>query len=72
MHFDVTKCSFYLKGLPHFAVATDHKPLEGIFEKDLFEVQNPRLQRIREKTAAIYFHLRVGSWERTPYSRCFV
>ena len=28
---------------------TDHKPLEGIFRKDLFDIGNPRLQRIREK-----------------------
>ena len=49
VHFAVTKCSFNLKGLPHFTVATDHKPLERVFKKDLFEVNNPRLQRIREK-----------------------
>ena len=50
MRFAVSKFfSFCLKGLPHFTVATDHKPLEGIFKKDLFEVQNPRLQRMREK-----------------------
>ena len=49
VHFAITKCSFYSKGLPHFTVATDHKPMEGIFKKDLFEVQNPRLQRMREK-----------------------
>ena len=47
--FAISKSSFYLKGLPHFTVATDHKLLEGIFKKDLFEVQNPRLQRMREK-----------------------
>ena len=49
VHFAVTKCSFYLKGLLHFSVATDHKPLEGVFKKDLVEVNNPRLPRIREK-----------------------
>ena len=49
MHFAVSKCSFYLKGSPHFTVAADHKTLEGIFKKDLFKVQNPRLQRMREK-----------------------
>ena len=49
VHFAVTKRSFYLKGLPYFTVATDHKPLEGVFKKDLFEVNNPRLQRIRER-----------------------
>ena len=49
MHFAVDKCSFYLKGAPSFTVVTDHKPLEGIFKKDLFDIGNPRLQRIREK-----------------------
>ena len=58
VHFAVTKCSFYLKGLPHFTVATDHKPLEGVFKKDLFEVNNPRLQRIREKLLPYTFTLK--------------
>ena len=49
VHFAISKGSFYLKGLPHFTVAIDHKTLEGIFKKDLFEEQNPRLQRMREK-----------------------
>ena len=49
VHFAVDKCSFYLKGAPSFNVMTDHKPLEGIFCKDLFDIGNPRLQRIREK-----------------------
>ena len=49
MHFAVDKCSFYFKGAPSFTVMTDHKPLEGIFRKDLFDIGNPRLQRIREK-----------------------
>ena len=49
VHFAMTKCWFYLKGSPHFTLATDHKPFEGIFKKDLFEVQNPRLQEIWEK-----------------------
>ena len=49
VHFAVSKCSFYLKGSENFTVATDHRPFEGIFKKDLFEIPNPRLQRIREK-----------------------
>ena len=51
MHFAVLKCSFYLKGCESFTVATDHKPLEGVFKKDIFEIPNPGLQRIREKLA---------------------
>ena len=44
--------------LPHFTAATDHKPLEGIFKKDLFEVENPRLQRIWEKLPQYTFTLK--------------
>ena len=36
-------------------MATDHKPLEGIFKKDLFEISNPRLQRLREKLVEYSF-----------------
>ena len=49
VRFAVTKCSFYLKGADKFTVATDHCPLKGIFKKELFEIPNPRIQRIREK-----------------------
>jgi len=44
----VKKCHYYLKGIPKFTVVTDHKPLEGIFRKDLQEIDNPRLVRFRE------------------------
>ena len=40
---------------PEFTVATDHKPLEGIFKKDLFEISNPRLQRLWEKLVEYSF-----------------
>ena len=51
VHFAVSKCSFYLKGCESFTVATDHRHLEGVFKKDIFEIPNPRLQRFREKLA---------------------
>ena len=41
----IQKNSFYLKGLPSFLVLTDHRPLEGIFKKCLFDLPNARLQR---------------------------
>ena len=63
VHFAVSKCAFYLKGLPHFTAATDHKPLEGIFKKDLFEVQNPRLQRMREKLLLYTFTVKWVAWK---------
>ena len=46
----ISRCSFfYLKGAPSFNLVTDHKPLEGFFKKELFDIGNQRLQRIREK-----------------------
>ena len=38
------ECAFFLKGLPTFLVLTDHRPLEGLFLKDLFNLLSPRLQ----------------------------
>ena len=55
VQYAIDKCTFYLKGGPEFTVATDHKPLEGIFKKDLFEVLNPGLQRLREKLVEYSF-----------------
>ena len=54
-YFAIDKCSFYLKGGTHFTLATDHKPLEGIFAKDLYDIPNPRLQRLREKLVEYNF-----------------
>ena len=45
----IQKCSYYLRGLPTFEVWTDHKPLVGIFTKNICDLQNPRLMRMREK-----------------------
>ena len=42
-------------GLPNFTVVTDHHPLEGVFKKTIFDLPNPRLQRMREKLAAFNF-----------------
>ena len=51
IQFGISKCHFYLQGLPSFNIITDHKPLLGIFDKYIFEVDNPWLQRLREKNA---------------------
>ena len=45
----VQKCSYYLRGLENFEVWTDHKPLVGIFQKRICNLDNPRLMRMREK-----------------------
>ena len=51
----IQKCDFYLKGLPNFPVATDHRPLVGTFKKGISGLTNPRLQRLREKVAGYQF-----------------
>ena len=38
-------------------MVTDLHPLLGTFRKPLAEIENPRLQRIREKTAGYNFNL---------------
>ena len=45
----IKKSDFYLRGLPHFEIWTDHKPLVGVFSKGLNDLDNPRLKRFREK-----------------------
>ena len=51
----VTKCKYYLHGLQHFTVVTDHKPLVGIFNSSLDNLSNPRLLRMREKLTDYVF-----------------
>ena len=71
----ISKCSFYLHGLPKFTVYTDHRPLEGVFQKDLFSLASPRLQCMREKVAKYSFdvnwvpgktHYIAGALSRAP------
>ena len=46
----VRKCHIYLAGMPEFRLITDHRPLVPILNtKSLVEIENPRLQRLREK-----------------------
>ena len=51
----ICKCAFFLRGLSHFTVKTDHRPLVGIFEKNLMDMDNARLQRMREKVMEYNF-----------------
>ena len=51
------KSSFYLRGLPLFTIYTDHRPLQGVFHKDIFDLASPRLQRLREKIAMYSFQV---------------
>jgi hypothetical protein len=50
------QCHIYLAGLEHFRVITNHKPLLGIMNgTNLDAMENPRLQRLLEKTRAYHF-----------------
>ena len=47
--FAIEKCDFYLRGLKHFSIHTDHKPLVGLMRKELHNIPNDRLVRMRER-----------------------
>lgn len=55
--YAVQQCQFFLHGIPDFQVITDHRPLLGIFQKDLHELQNARLLRFRERLQMFPFEL---------------
>ena len=57
--YGVTKCRHYLLGIDHFTVVTDHKPLKGVFAKELPDIENARLRRYRERLTGYNFDL---SW----------
>ena len=51
----IKHCKFYLLGMAHFEVHTDHRPLQGVFKQGLQEVASPRCRALREKVAAFSF-----------------
>ena len=53
--WSIDKCRHFLFGCPTFRLVTDHQPLLGTFQKDLVELQNRRLQRLREKVTDYSF-----------------
>ena len=53
----IKKCKFNLHGKDNFAVVTDHKPFVGICNKNLDDLDNPCLQRMREKIIGYNFQL---------------
>ena len=48
----------YLRGLPSFEVLTDHRPLVGVFRKQLSLLENARLMRMREKIQEFTFEVK--------------
>ena len=57
--YGIMKCRHYLLGMDHFTVITDHKPLKGVFAKELPDIENARLRRYRERLTGYNFDL---SW----------
>jgi hypothetical protein len=51
----IKACRHYLVGCPSFVVKTDHRPLVGLFTKDMVAIDNPRLVRIRESVLGYVF-----------------
>ena len=52
----MAKCCLYLFGLQHFTLMTDHGPLLPILNHyTLDAIDNPRLQRLRQKAAPHVF-----------------
>lgn len=50
------KCKYYLLGLPQFSHITDHKPLIPLLNSYTLDcIENPRLQRLREKISGYVF-----------------
>ena len=50
------KTRYYVLGCKKLIVATDHRPLLGVFgDKSLESVENPRLRRLKEKSLAYSF-----------------
>ena len=50
VQYALEKCDYFVRGSPEIVVMTDHKPLKGIWNHELCEVNNPRLLRLRLKT----------------------
>ena len=54
--FGLESCKMFVSGCPYLIVAVDHKPLVPIFnDRDLDKIQNPRVQKFREKTLGYTF-----------------
>ena len=58
IQWSIKKCKFYLKGLEKFEVLTDHRPLVGIFNKQLNAIEKSRLMRMREKLTEYSFEVK--------------
>ena len=53
--FAIKDSKYYLHHAPRFTVITDHRALCGLWAKDLHQIENARLQRLREKVNEYVF-----------------
>lgn len=53
--YSLIDCKYYLLFGPNFRVFTDHRALVGLFKKNMADIENTRLQRLREKVAHFDF-----------------
>ena len=65
----IKHCKFYLLGMKHFAVLTDHRSLVGVFKQPLREVASPRCRILREKVAGFNFEVQYVKG-KTHYTQC--
>ena len=55
--YALQKCRHFLVGMEKFDVITDHKSLRGVFQKPIFQVDNVRLRRFRERLQEYNFEV---------------
>ena len=60
----IQNCSYYLLGQKDFIVLTDHKPLEGIFEKTIQTCVAP-LTTSKRKSVCIFLPSEMVSWKNS-------
>jgi hypothetical protein len=74
--YAVEKCRYYLLGMQKFTIWTDHRPLLGIWRKQIDEIGNARCQKWRENLSIYNFniewkagktHYVADSLSRAPY-----
>ena len=66
----IKKCHYWLSGLDHFRVLTDHKPLVGLWMKPLSEFTNMRLLSFVEKLMCYNFSVEYFAGKQNMAADC--
>jgi hypothetical protein len=56
--YPVEKCRYYLLGMQKFTVRIDHRPLLGIWRKQIDKIGNARCQKWRENLSIYNFNVK--------------